>query len=158
MDSGSAQLTVKDIELTSDKIKDFEEAASGYNVSNYLDIDLYQVFYKGKNDAEDVWSNKISELDKEATITIKLEEGVDGNDIVIVHNIHDGEEFEIIPTTYDASTHTITFKTKSFSNYAIASRTVAKSNPKTLDNIFIYVIVLIISGIGLLINKKIRNN
>ena len=34
----------------------------------------------------------------------------------------------MIPTTYDPVAHTITFKTSSFSNYAIASRTVASPN------------------------------
>lgn len=120
---GTAQLTVSDVELTKDKIKGFENAAEGYKVSNYLDIDLYNVFYKGKSDSNDVWSNKISELDKEATITLKLADGITADDIVIVHNIHNGDEYEIIEIeSYDAKTNTITFKTKSFSNYAIATK------------------------------------
>ena len=56
------------------------------------------------------------------TITIKLAEGIDANNIVIVHNIHDGEEYEIIKIdSYDKGSNTITFRTKSFSNYAIAT-------------------------------------
>ena len=125
LEFGSAELTINDVELSSDKIKDFKDQAPEFEVSNYLDIDLYNVFYKGKNDSEDVWSNKIDELDRFVTISIKLEDGVDGNDIVIVHNLHDGEEYEIIKIDdYDSKTNTITFKTKSFSNYAIAARTV----------------------------------
>lgn len=123
LDAGSAQLTVNDIELDAEKIKGFEEAAGDYKISNYLDIDLYQVFYKGKQDSEDVWSNKIDELEKEATISIKLEEGVTAEDIIIVHNIHDGDEYEVIKIeSYDEETNTITFKTSSFSNYAIATK------------------------------------
>lgn len=61
---------------------------------------------------------------------LKLEDGIDGNAIVIVHELHDeaGEptgEYEIIPVTYDAASQTITFKTKSFSNFAIAAKTTA---------------------------------
>ena len=123
LDGGSAQLTVNDVELSADKINGFENAAGQYTISNYLDIDLYNVFYKGKNDANDVWSNKIDELTNDATITIKLEDGIDAADIVIVHNIHDGDQYEIIQIdSYDPTTNTITFKTKSFSNFAIASK------------------------------------
>lgn len=174
---GSAQLTVNDVELSSDKISGFENAAGDYTISNYLDIDLYNVFYKGKNDANDVWSNKISELDKYATITIKLEDGIDANDIVIVHNIHDGDQFEVIEIdSYDPETNTITFKTKSFSNYAIATKTSSQtdnnsssssssattsttSNPQTGDDITTYFITLLLSiagltGASLIVNKR----
>ena len=126
LDAGTVQLTVSDVSLSSNKIAGFEETAGEYTISEYLDIDLYQVFYKGKNDSNDVWTNKISELEKEATITIKLEEGINADDIVIVHNIHDGDEYEVIKIeSYDAETNTITFKTSSFSNYAIAIKTTA---------------------------------
>ncbi|MBQ8085649.1 MAG: hypothetical protein IJ232_06045, partial [Lachnospiraceae bacterium] len=166
LDGGSAQLTVNDVELSSDKIAGFESAAGDYTISNYLDIDLYNVFYKGKNDANDVWSNKISELDKEATITIQLAEGVTADDIVIVHNVHDGDEYEVIEIeSYDAATNTITFKTKSFSNYAIATKvkgvttvttpdkttttpTTATTSPKTGDNMMLFVILLSMSVLG----------
>ena len=136
LEAGSAQLTINDVELSPDKIKGFENAAGDYTISNYLDIDLYNVFYKGKNDSEDVWSNKIDELEKEATITLKLADGLTADDIVIVHNIHNGEKYEIIQIeSYDSTTNTITFKTKSFSNYAIATKTTStKEENKTTNN------------------------
>lgn len=138
LESGSAKLTVNDIKLSPDKIKGFENAAGDYKISNYLDIDLYNIFYKGKNDSEDVWSNKIDELDKEATITLKLADGITADDIVIVHNIHNGDKYEIIKIeSYDPATNTITFKTKSFSNYAIATKEVSTSKDNentTTDN------------------------
>ena len=122
LEGGSAQLTVKDIELDADKIAGFENAAGDYTISSYLDIDLYNIFQKANSDNNDVWSNKIDELDKYAIITIQLAEGIDANNIVIVHNVHDGEEYEIIEIdSYDPDTNTITFHTKSFSNYAIAT-------------------------------------
>lgn len=120
---GSAQLTVSDVELSADKIAGFNEAAGEYTVSNYLDINLYNVYYKGKNDADDVWFDQIDELEEYAIISIQLEDGVDADDIVIVHNVHNGDEYEIIEIdSYDPETNTITFKTKSFSNYAIATK------------------------------------
>lgn len=176
---GSAQLTVNDVELPADKVAGFERAAGDYTIANYLDIDLYNVYYKGKNDANDVWSNKIDELDKEATIKIKLAEGVNVEDIVIIHNIHDGETFEVIQIdSYDPDTRIVTFKTKSFSNYAIATKTKAtdttttpatvtttpaatttttttnNTSPKTGDDMMMFVALLAMSVMGLGIMTK----
>lgn len=153
---GSVQLTVNDVVLSSDKISSFENAAGNYTISNYLDIDLYNVFYKGSTDDSDVWSTQIHNLTNKALITLKLEDGVDINDVVIVHNINDGDEFEIIEIeSYDPETNTITFYTDSFSSYAIATT----SNPKTGDNITLYISMLGFSVIGLIgtgiyLNKK----
>ena len=72
---------------------------------------------------------------------------------------HDGT-YEIIPTTYNKETNTITFATTSFSNYAIASKTNSleqnseaikddNSNPKTGDNILAYSIIFVISLLGI---------
>ena len=119
IDSGSVVLSVNDVNISGDKREKFEDVAGEYEIKSYLDIDLDKVIYKGSK--EDVWSERIHELNDEATITLQLEEGVDGNNIIIVHNINDGDEYEIIEIeSYDPKTNTITFKTKSFSNYAIA--------------------------------------
>lgn len=164
LDGGTVQLSVSNVELSADKIKGFEGAAEGYTVSNYLDIDLYNVFYKGKADSDDVWSNKIDELDKEATISLKLADGLTADDIVIVHNIHDGEEYEVIEIdSYDPETNTITFKTKSFSNYAIATKasstetttTNNSKNPKTGDNIAIIFSIFTIATLGAYTTLKV---
>ena len=135
LEGGSAKLTITDVELSSDKIKGFENAAGDNTISSYLDIDLYNIFYKGKDDENDVWSTKISELENEATITIKLADDVDVTKVVLVHNIHDGEQYEIIEIeSYDEVNHTITFKTKSFSNYAIALKNTENSTTDTSTN------------------------
>lgn len=133
LEGGSAQLTINDIELSPDKIAGFENAAGDYTITSFLDIDLYNIFHKANSGEDEVWSNKIDELDEEAVITIQLAEGIDANNIVIVHNIHDGEEYEIIEIdSYDPETNTITFRTKSFSNYAIATSDVV--TPATDDS------------------------
>lgn len=161
IDSGSVELSVEDIDLTEEQIFNFKEAASEYNISSYLNINLDQVIYKGSD--KDAWKKELKELNKPATVTLQLEEGVNGNEIVIVHEKHDGT-YEIIPTTYDEETRTLSFTTTSFSNYAIASRTVTDiKNPKTGDNIAIYGIILGISLIGVIttnvvINKKKKHN
>lgn len=125
---GSARLDVADVELSDDNIAAFEEAAGDYEIKNYLDISLYNMTCRGAETCtgtdEDSWNERISDLNEPAMITLQLEDGVDGNEIVIVHEKHDGT-YEIIETIYDAETNTISFMTSSFSNYAIASRTVA---------------------------------
>ena len=166
IDAGSVVLSVDDVELSEEQISNFEETAEGYTISSYLNINLDQVIYKGT--ADDVWSNELRNLNNEATITLKLEEGVNGNEVVIVHEKHDGT-YEIIPTTYDEETHTITFKTKSFSNYAIASKTTDEENqekeddqeikqgaisPKTGDNIILWIVLAVISTLGVIATVK----
>ena len=175
INSGTVRLSVDDVELTEDKIADFKDyAGENYNINSYLDINLNKVLYKGTS--EDVWSEQIHHLRNKALITLKLEDGVDASNIVIVHNIDDGEEFEIIEIeSYDPETNTITFYTDSFSNYAIATKTNSTntdtnsstsntttantSNPQTGDNITTYFITLLLSiagltGASLIVNKR----
>ena len=119
-----------------------------------------QVLYRGT--ADSVWSNQIHRLDSEATISLKLDEGIDINDVVFVHNIDDGDEFEIIEIdSWDPVTRIVTFKTNSFSNFAIAEKPVNKGNggnPGTGDDINTYFNMLFIGVIGflstLIIKKK----
>ena len=132
LNHGTAKLNIADVELTEENIAAFENAADEYNIKNYLDISLYNITCKGAEACtgtdDDSWVERVRDLNEPATITLQLEDGVDGNDIVIVHEKHDGT-YEIIPTAYDPETQTIIFTTTSFSNYAIASRTV--DSPET---------------------------
>lgn len=174
--SGTTVLSVKDATLTDEQKSTFKSKAGDYTVNNVLDIKLDQVFYKGNTDSSDVWTNSLEDLRTPATITLKLDEGVDGDTVVLVHEKNDGT-YEIIPTTYDPETNTITFKTSSFSNYAIASKTVAieieqdnniqstnnTDNPKTGDNIKIFSIIFVIALTGIVATciiskKKVKNN
>lgn len=122
---GTARLDVKDVDLTDEDVAGFEGAAEGYNVKSYLDISLFNVIYRGSTD--EAWENQVDDLNEPATITLQLEEGVDGNEVVIVHQKHDGT-YEVIPAVYDPVANTLTFTTSSFSNYAIASRTVEETS------------------------------
>lgn len=155
IDTGTVVLSVEDINLSKEQISNFEKNANGYHISSYLNINLSQVIYKGNQ--ENIWENELRELNNPAKITLKLEDGIDGNEVVIVHEKHDGT-YEIIPTTYNIETNTITFSTTSFSNYAIASKTVAVQNdqkdntinPKTGDNVIVYIVLFIIAILGII--------
>ena len=155
IDTGTVVLSVEDINLSKEQISNFEKNANGYHISSYLNINLSQVIYKGNQ--ENIWENELRELNNPAKITLKLEDGIDGNEVIIVHEKHDGT-YEIIPTTYNSETNTITFSTTSFSNYAIASKTVAVQNdqkdntinPKTGDNVIVYIVLFIIAILGII--------
>ena len=124
--NGTARLEVKNAEgLEPADVKNFQDNAEGYNLKTVLDISLFNTIYKGT--ADESWDIQHDNLNHEATITLKLDPSVDGNDVIIVHQKHDGT-YEVIPTVYDPINHTITFKTSSFSNYAIATRTIASPN------------------------------
>lgn len=168
--NGTVRLSVEDVELSSDKISNFQEKANEageYTISNYLDINLDKVLYKGTS--EDVWSEQIHHLTDKALITLQLDEGVDASNIVIVHNIDNGDEFEIIQIeSYDPETNTITFYTDSFSNYAIASKTTTSedaktttdtsSNPTTGDNIIMIISIFAIATFGVFTTLKVNKN
>ncbi|MGN0622351.1 MAG: hypothetical protein ACI4JA_00205 [Oscillospiraceae bacterium] len=130
INTGTVVLSVDDADALSDEqVESFETAAEGYEVSAYLDINLDQVIYKGTDNADDAWKNELSELQNEATITLTLDEGVDGSEFVIIHEKHDGS-YEVLPVEFDDEANTITFATSSFSNYAVA----AKSDVTTPDD------------------------
>lgn len=116
---GTARLDVKDIDLSEEQITNFEEAAEGYEIKNFIDISLYNTVYKGSETQS--WDTRVKDLDHEATIALKLEDYANGEEIVIVHETHDGK-YEIIPVQIDEENGMITFKTKSFSNYAVAAK------------------------------------
>lgn len=132
IDTGSVILSVNDVEPTSLQKTNFEKTVENYTVASYLDIKLDQVVYKGT--ANDTWTNSLSTLNHDANIQLQLEKGINGNDVVLVHEKHDGT-YETLSTTYDSSTNTLSFKTTSFSNYAIAYKTKKTVEKKRIDTI-----------------------
>lgn len=173
IESGTTVLSVKDATLTDEQKSTFKSKAGDYTVNNVLDIKLDQVFYKGSTDSSDVWKNSLGsseDLKSPATITLKLDEGVDGDTVVLVHEKHDGT-YEVIDTTYDKTNHTITFKTASFSNYAIATKKTKNTtntetdnkvdnttNPQTGDNITMLISIFAIATLGVFTTLKINKN
>ncbi len=171
IDAGSVQLSVTDKTVAGeDKVK-FETASGGeFTIRNYLNIDLNQVFYKGKKDCSDVWKKNLSTLKKNATIAIKLNEALPAGTVVeILHKKHDGS-VEVIQASYDASTQMLTFETDEFSDYAIAVKTDSLGSsgsktvksPKTMDDSFdllTWIILLLsVGGVSILLAWKKRQN
>lgn len=129
--SGSVVLSVKDAELTEEQKAEFTKAATDYQISSYLNLNLDQVLYKGT--ADEVWTNSLNTLKNSATVKLQLAQGVDGKNLAVVHEKHDGT-YEILPAIYDSDTQTLTFQTTSFSNYAIASKVEKDSKDNKTDS------------------------
>lgn len=127
IDTGSVVLSVDNApaDVNEEAFQEAVEENEGteeYEIASILDINLKQVIYKGTEDENNVWSNNMTELDNDATVTLTLNE--DYTDAVVVHEKHDENYdvtgYEVIDTTYDSEDGTITFETDSFSNYAVA--------------------------------------
>ena len=162
LERGSARLYVEDAKIASDKASEFESFATqnSAKIDSYVDIHMDQVFFKGTGNDDDVWANQMNDLTQSASIKLKLDD-YNGEDLVLVHNIHNGTDYEEIPLTYNAADGTYEGKVTSFSNFAIAKKTatatattptqsvlVAKS-PKTDD--ITNIIYWIMMGIGAVI-------
>ena len=154
--SGTARLEVADANATDAKKAEFQEKiGADYELSEILNISLNQVFYKGTED--DVWTgDAIEDLKEYAIIQLQLAEDIDPENTIIYHNIHDGDEYEEIEIiSYDKETRTLTIKVKSFSNYAIATKTTKTEetdkelSPKTGDSIQVFFVTFAIAAIGM---------
>ena len=127
---GTVSLVIMDAAPSDEEAEGFEKAAKDYDIAGYLSLNPAHVISQR-------WSSPIDELEEGAVITLTLKEGVDGNKVVMVYQKDDGT-YEIIPTTYDAESHTITFKAYDFvNNYAIAYRTVSDSDDSDDEDIVI---------------------
>ena len=107
------------------------ENTADYEIASILDINLDQVLYKGTESGNDVWSNEMNALTNSAGITLALAE--DYGDVVVIHEKHDNT-YEVIDTSYDSTTGTISFNTDSFSNYAIAATSKQSQEPPTVPS------------------------
>jgi len=122
VDKGTVALTVNDTTASPSERARFEAmaASGGYSVSQTLNIGAEQRFYKGVENAgrDQCWVQEISqELSAEASIELNVS-GIAGNEVSVLHN-HNGR-YEEIPATY--SNGVVSFRTQSFSNFAIVSK------------------------------------
>lgn len=136
VENGSIKFEVKDANnIDGDKILEFESAVEGYNIDSYLDLSLYNTIYQGgKKDAKNnylAWDTEINNLSSNATVTLALNDDMDGKDVRVVHQTHNGDEitgYVVIIPEYNQANNTITFETNSFSKFAVASRNNSNNN------------------------------
>ena len=126
INSGSARINITDPELSEEKKDEFLDVAfdEGLDIKAIVDLNLKQVYFKGMGDDTQVWENDIdlTKMDDDESILVGLEmpEGMTEEDgVAIIHNIDDGEEFEVIEPLGIVD-GLVVFETRGFSNYALA--------------------------------------
>ena len=186
LDTGTARLSISDVDLSDEKKAAFAQFASGNGLTlgQTFDITLYQVFFKGQGNSDDVWAFDMEELNDPAYIYFLLPNDINLENLYIVHNIHNGDEFELIkPEIIEIDGMKIVkFPADSFSTYALAegsAETVPDDNSKKTDTtgsktdkqnktsttakqtgdetpiaIFVTLMILSIVGITFIIRKK----
>lgn len=169
LDAGTARLSVSDANISEDKVEKFEEEAGNeYEINSILDINLNQVFFKGEG-SDNVWTgDKLEDLNSTATVGLALKDKIDPENSVIIHNIHNGTEYETIDIRgYDPETNAIYFPVDSFSSYAIATKTSTAESAtdeeidskkadgvKTGDTIMIFVGTFLVATLALVMTKR----
>lgn len=114
--NGNAQFNV--ITKNMKDTKNFEKVAGDKELGAFLDLTLNEYILKG-NGSDDAWTESIKSLSKDMTVSLQLSENLKGKNEYSIIREHDGK-VEIIPSTYDSKTNTITFKTNKYSTYAIS--------------------------------------
>lgn len=140
--NGNAELVID--EATGVQEEKFVNVAGGYEVDTFLDISLNEVIYKGSTD--EVWRTNLTELEDNSAVTLSLSDELKGHAEYKVLRDHEGV-VEVLDAVYNPSTGTLTFDTDSFSTYAIAFND--EANPNTYDNISIFVIIGLVSMLGI---------
>lgn len=136
----------EDQELINNSLKNQELAM-------YLDVSLFK---KVGDEAE----QKLSVLSDKMELSLELDDKFINKDSSVnrvykVIRVHDGK-VDVIDTKFDSKTNTIYFETDRFSSYALVYEDVPiTENPKTNDNIIMYLIIGTVSLVGLsLVNRK----
>lgn len=109
-----------------------EAFANGYTIAQYIDISLYKYMsINGENSKE----QQLHQTARMITVSIRIPDSLINTDTSIERSYgvlrnHDGV-VELLNSTYDSATQTITFETNRFSDYAIIYKDVKKSEQTT---------------------------
>ena len=168
MSIGTARLDVKDTELTDEQKASFKEKAGDYTVASFVDMSLFNTVFKGTEESS--WDTEVTDLQNEAEISLQLDDSINAEDAIVVHEKHDGT-LEVVDSTFDKSTKRVNLKTRGFSNYAIAIKEAVStettteegtnftsSNPATGDGIIVYVSLFAIATLGAFVVIKLNRN
>lgn len=153
IDSGKnikVEVIVKDIteNISAEEKEKIAEKIEDRIIGAYIDISIFKTI-------EGEEPTSITNTDNKVKFTINIpDELIDTknpNREFYIVRMHDGN-VEVLNSEYNAENHTLTFETDKFSTYAIAYTDL--TNPKTGDNIAIWVGILLISFVGIVGAKK----
>lgn len=132
IDSGNLELTVKDFTDESKKSSlQSSTAASGLQVSQWLEVDLKQIVKQGSSDS--YWETSKDELPQKIKVTLMVGTDLDETKEYVVVREHNGV-YERIPATYDKAAGTLTFESDKFSDYAVGTVVSAAAVLGTIDS------------------------
>ena len=121
-----------------------EAAANGWTIGRFIDVSLYK---KLSGDDE---ATKITETKEAVSFSMVIpDDMLNAAYEYCIVRYHDGVA-EIIESTYDETTHTITFASDKFSEYAIGYKVSDNSSAKTGDvkDIAIWILIAILASIS----------
>lgn len=146
-----SKVSDEDKKAINEKIKD--KVTSDMNIVSYMDISI-PVIIDGEK------KGYVTELNNNVPVTVnapenlpKLKDGYTRTYAVV--RLHDGE-VAVLPVTVNED-GTLTFETDKFSEYML-TYTDTPVNPNTSDNILVSFGLAIISVVGLILIRKLRNN
>lgn len=132
IDSGNLELTVKDFTDESKKTSlQASDAASGLQVSQWLEVDLKQVVNQGASDK--YWKTSKDELPAKIKVTLTVGSDLDETKEYVVVREHNGV-YERIPANYDKAAGTLTFESDKFSDYAVGTVVTASDVLGTINS------------------------
>lgn len=163
--------------ITAESKKQIADAVPDYTIGSYLDISMFKYLTVDG----DTTTTQLHETAKKVSISIQIPDDLVSKDnnvertYYVIRN-HDGK-VEVLDSTYDAATKTITFETDRFSDYALAywdtvvnqsntntaagSNSNAQTSPKTADTaIPVFAAIMMVSAAGavLLLRKRKEQN
>ncbi len=130
IDAGTARLYIDTPELDDEKQDAFMRVAdeNGLSLEDAFEISLDQVFFKGTGSTDDVWSFEMNDLENPGLIYLLLPSSYLGKKVSVVHNIHNGDDFEVIEAEVIPASELapgmegamVIFPADSFSTFALA--------------------------------------
>lgn len=126
-----------------------KELKENYKIGGFIDAKLYKLI--NNTDIIDVTETK-----KPITLKLTIPTNLINKDsnyrrVYEIIRVHEGTA-EVLPTTYDQKTNSLTFETDKFSVYAIAYQDIKEENPNTGDKIILYLVASIVSITGLAVS------
>lgn len=134
IDNGNAKLELSDAKVSDNEKKTLQNAAGNDAViASVLDLEFSEVVVKNYDPQakeQSSWETPVAELKKSVNVSVALNDKIGAGVEVEVVREHNGKT-EIIKSTYDAKSNTLSFDTDKFSTYAIA----LKATEKKISNV-----------------------
>ena len=118
---GTTDFIISDSDLTGQEKQGFVDYAEGYTVREYFKLTLNQVFFRGNS--ESAWISEVESLRKKASVTLQFANSIDYDDLIIIRKTGENTFETIDVATINRTLNRLSFETKRFGEFALATRT-----------------------------------